>query len=208
MSGTIAEGDVRTKGQLYLGPVLIPRSQLVVLFALVALLLGFSTWTPADTSRVSGDTSTNLEPSQTPRKKRLDNNQSVEEAQANNSRGAAAFEAKDFAQCEVSYLAAARLGVTSITASSLHRASQCAARRGDFRMGLFHLHAAASAGFDDFLFVRSDPLMRPLHSDARWTLVLDLIKNNYLSVDVSHLLLCEHVQRGPNQISRDKSSLR
>lgn len=48
-------------------------------------------------------------------------------------------------------------------------------------MALFHLHAAASTGFGGYLVVISDALMRPLHSDARWTLVLALIRANYLS---------------------------
>lgn len=172
MSGTSAEGNAGARGQLYLGPVLIPRSQLVALFALVALLLSLSTCERAQTSRVSGDMSTNSGPSQS---------HQLALAQARDSR-----------------------------AASLHRASQCAARRGDFRMGLFHLHAAASAGFDDFLLVLNDPLMRPLHSDARWTLVLDLIKNNYLSAESAatspkQSLLCEHVQRNPNEIPQNES---
>jgi hypothetical protein len=172
MSGKGVERIVRATEQLKVGPVLVPRWQLPTLFALVLFLVILSACERADTTPALDDDVLTQHYSSPIEQLAL--------AKAHDSQAAAAFEAKNFALCEAAYAASARLGIPSMEASSWHLAAQCAARRGDFRTGLFHLHAAASAGFDDYLVVIGDPLMRPLHSDARWTLVLDLIRANYL----------------------------
>ena len=64
------------------------------------------------------------------------------------------------------------------TRANLYDSARHAARRGDFQLAQFHLQAAASAGYADELAVRAEPLFRPLHSGPRWSLVLDLIRNN------------------------------
>ena len=190
MSRASAKGKAEAKGQFYLGPVLVPRSQLAGLLALVLLLVSLSSCERAGTRpALDDDRLTQHHSSQT---------ELIALAKAHDAKAAAAFEAKNFALCEAASTASARLDLASTKAASWHRAAQCAARRGDFRTGLFHLHAAASAGFDDYLFVLGDPLMRPLHSDARWTLVLDLIKANYLSgestsPDAEQTMLNDHV---------------
>ena len=109
--------------------------------------------------------------------------QRSKEADALASSAKAAFAEGDFDRCESDYTASARLGVPTQRAQSLYGASRCAARRGGFETSLFHLHAAASAGFCGYILVVNDPLLRPLYGHARWQLVLGLIEENFHKSD-------------------------
>lgn len=90
----------------------------------------------------------------------------------------AAFAKGDFGRCESAFVSAARLGAPTQRAQSLYGASRCAARQGRFQTSLFHLQAAASAGFGGYELVVTDPLLRPLYGHARWQLVLDVLVEN------------------------------
>lgn len=105
--------------------------------------------------------------------------QRAKEGAAHDSSARAAFAEGDYGRCESAYVASARLGVPTQRAQSLFGASRCAARRGRFQISLFHLHAAAAAGFGEYVLVVNDPLLRPLYGHARWQLVLDMVQENF-----------------------------
>lgn len=104
--------------------------------------------------------------------------QRAKAGQIYDSSARAAFAEGNYDRCESEFVASARLEIPSQRAQSLYGASRCAARRGSFQTSLFHLHAAASAGFGRYLMVVNDPLLRPLYGHARWQLVLGLIEKN------------------------------
>ncbi len=86
---------------------------------------------------------------------------------------------QDYSLCASRFAAAARVSSGEESATCWYRASQCAARAGDYKTSRFHLHSAASAGFASLHQLRSDPLLRPIRSDPRWPLVDDIVKQNH-----------------------------
>lgn len=84
--------------------------------------------------------------------------------------------------CASRFAAAARVSTGDESASCWYRASQCAARAGDYQTSRFHMQTAASAGFASLHELRADPLLRPLRSDSHWNLIDDLVKQNHLAV--------------------------
>jgi hypothetical protein len=86
--------------------------------------------------------------------------------------------------CANRFAAAARASSGEESATCWYRASQCAARAGDYKTSQFHVQTAASSGFASLQTLRSDPLLRPLRSGAHWTLVDDLVKENHLARSV------------------------
>lgn len=100
---------------------------------------------------------------------------------------------RDFERCADRYAAAARVSRESRSASCWYRASQCAARAGDYITSRFHIEAAASAGLANLERLRGDPLLRPLHGGARWNLINDAVRANQLEDSGREpvLALCE-----------------
>ncbi len=95
------------------------------------------------------------------------------------SRAVASRVAGNHQACAASFALSAKATVsTADSGQRWYEASRCAARAGDYRQSIFHLHAAASGGFASADEVRSEPLFRPLHSGSRWRLTLDLIGAN------------------------------
>lgn len=81
--------------------------------------------------------------------------------------------------CAESFAQSAKATTTDANMSARwYEAGRCAARAGDYRLSIFHLQAAASAGFHQLGALIGDPLFRPLYSGARWQLVVDLVAAN------------------------------
>ena len=111
-----------------------------------------------------------------------------------------AYQEQDYDLCASRLAAAARASSGEESATCWYRASQCAARAGDYKSSRFHIQSAASAGFANLHQLRSDPLLRPLRSDPRWPLVDDLVKENDLasSTQARSRALCQ----APQQLQR------
>ncbi len=84
----------------------------------------------------------------------------------------------DFAACASAFALAAQNGSDKDAAFSLFEASRCSARAGDFRTSLFQLSGAASAGYYNLADLQSDSLLRPLHGNGRWQMVVDMVTLN------------------------------
>lgn len=81
--------------------------------------------------------------------------------------------------CAELFSSAARADTdSSQTSQRWFQASRCSARAGDYRRSMFYLQAAASTGFDQLSTLLSEPLLRPLHHEGRWLLIVDLISAN------------------------------
>jgi hypothetical protein len=87
----------------------------------------------------------------------------------------------DYPRCASRFAAAAKASQEDEAATCWYRASQCAARAGDYRLSRFHMQTAASAGFANLDRLRSDPLLRPMQSNPRWLLIDDAVSQNQIA---------------------------